>query len=143
MTTTKLRASFAIDDILYQRPTGSNSLFVKHNSDITASTKLDVDAVGSTTSHETVKLPKTPVPLFPAMFDFNPAKYYLPHLSMAHQRFPPNTAYLEQYTNALQKGEEKISVIYLTAQTVAEKSRIVSNIENIAANKIIDDNIVQ
>lgn len=107
MTSSKLKPSFGIDDILYQSPTSSNSIFSKH-SDRSAG-KSDMDAVGSTTSsHDSsAKLPKHPVPMFPStMFDFNPAKYYLPHLPMnVHQRFPPSTSYLEQYANALQKGE--------------------------------------
>lgn len=99
-TSSKVKSSFAIDDILSQKPSGSKILHTKSAD----STKSDIVPNSTTLLHDRNELPKASVPLFPTMFEFNPSKYYFPHMMGSHQRFSSN-AYMEQYASALQKGE--------------------------------------
>lgn len=66
---------------------------------------MDAEPTSTVTTQIINKLPKNPMPLFPAVFDFNPSKYYFPHLpaSPTQPRLSPGAAYLEQYANVLQK----------------------------------------
>lgn len=108
MNTSKLKSSFAIDDILCHNRSHSNSIY--DNQDINES-HVQNESERITQSHQKVfndnltemfsRSPKKPVPFFPPMLDH----FYLPTISAGVQHQFATASYLEQYANALQKGE--------------------------------------
>lgn len=111
MNTSKLKSSFAIDDILCHNRSNSDSA-IYDNQDIN-DISVQNESERITQSHQKVlkdnlsdifsRSPKKPVPFFPPMLDLSPANFYLHSAGVQHQF--ATASYLEQYANVLQKGK--------------------------------------
>lgn len=106
MNNSKLKSAFGIDDILCPRsasPPLSKSTMNSANLDY---------GHGQTNRSNDMFLnahqPKKPLALFPSTIDFAKNGFYMPGLSSP---FAP-TSYLEQYANALQKGNNILVNIF-------------------------------